>query len=486
VKNDAYILMTEQKFYTNLLKDFIFKPTTDQEHALKLLAKYLTDLENEQIFLLRGYAGTGKTTIISTLVKNLSKLRLKSSLNAPTGRAAKVMRNYTDKSANTIHKLIYYPKKNSKGNVDFVQKENKFRNTVFVIDEASMIPDFSAGEDLFSGNSLLDDLIEFVFSGENCRLILIGDAAQLPPVKAELSPALDQEILSRKYHVNVITAELTNVMRQELDSGILRNATQMRDQLEYDFYEDFKFNLSEQSDMVRLIDGHEIMEAISSAYDNDGHEETAIIVRSNKRANQYNQQIRQRILMREGEIAVGDFLMVVKNNYFWLKPTSEAGFIANGDIIEVEKIRGIYEIYGFRFAKIKAKMVDYPDMNAFETVIVLDTLEMNTPSLSYQDTQKLYQEVLKDYAEIKSKYKQFLQVKSNEFFNALQVKFSYAMTCHKSQGGQWNTVFIEQPYLPEGLDKNSMRWLYTACTRAKTKLYLIGFQNQFFETQVEI
>ncbi len=320
--------MNEQKLYTNLLKDFSFTPTSDQEHALRLLSKYLTHAENEQIFLLKGYAGTGKTTIISTVVKNLPKLRLKSALSAPTGRAAKVMRNYSGKNAQTIHKLIYFPKKNSKGNVDFVTKENKYRNTVFIIDEASMIPDFSAGEDLFSGNSLLDDLVEFVFSGHNCRLILIGDAAQLPPVKAELSPALDQEILKRKYHVDVSTAELTNVMRQQLDSGILKNATQMRDNLEYDFYEDFKFNLAEQNDMVRLIDGHEIMEAINSAYDNDGHEETAIIVRSNKRANQYNQQIRQRILMREGEIAVGDFLMVVKNNYYWLKDSINVGFIA--------------------------------------------------------------------------------------------------------------------------------------------------------------
>jgi len=478
--------MSPEKFYNYILKDFNFKPTADQDDALKRLSQYLTAEDNEQIFLLRGYAGTGKTTIISTIVKNLSKLRLKSSLNAPTGRAAKVMKNYAGKSAQTLHKLIYFPRKTSKGNVDFVQKENKFRNTVFIIDEASMIPDFSAGEDLFSGNSLLDDLIEFVFTGHNCRLILIGDSAQLPPVKAELSPALDQDILKRKYHTNVISAELTDVVRQKLDSGILRNATLMRDKLEIEFYDDFTFDLLEQQDMIRLIDGHEIMEAIHSAYDNDGHEETAIIVRSNKRANQYNQQIRQRILMREGEIAVGDFLMVVKNNYFWLKPTSEAGFIANGDIIEVEKIRGIFEIYGFRFAKIKAKMVDYPEMNAFETVVILDTLELNSPSLPFEDSQKLYQEVLKDYADIKSKYKQFLKVKNNAFFNALQVKFSYAMTCHKSQGGQWNTVFIEQPYMPEGLDKSSMRWLYTACTRAKTKLYLVGFQNQYFETQLEV
>jgi exodeoxyribonuclease-5 len=473
--------MNDNSLYKYLLKDFGYEPTTDQNDALKTLSKYLTDTDNEKIFLLKGYAGTGKTTIISTLVKNLPKLRLKASLMAPTGRAAKVMSNYSGKTAQTIHKCIYFPQKNSKGGVNFVQKDNKYRNTVFIIDEASMIPDFSSGEDLFSGNSLLDDLIEFVFSGENCRLILIGDTAQLPPVKADLSPALDEEILSRKYHIEVLKTELTNVVRQQLDSGILFNATEMRNGLQNDFPEQFKFKIQNQTDLIRLIDGYEIMDAINSAYDNDGHEETAIVVRSNKRANQYNQQIRQRILMREGEIAVGDFLMVVKNNYFWLKPSSEAGFIANGDIIEIKKVRGIYDLYGFRFAKIKAQMVDYPQMNAFETVILLDTLETNSPSLTFEDSQKLYQEVLKDYADIKSKYKQFLSVKKNEFFNALQVKFSYAMTCHKSQGGQWNTVFVEQPYLPEGLNENSLRWLYTACTRAKSKLYLIGFQNSFFD-----
>jgi exodeoxyribonuclease-5 len=477
--------MTKEKLFQLLIKDFGYTPTEDQNQALSDLSKYLVDENNEQIFLLKGYAGTGKTTIISTLVKNLSKLRLKASLMAPTGRAAKVMSNYSQRHAQTIHKCIYYPQKNSKGGVNFVQKDNKFRNTVFIIDEASMIPDFSSGDDLFSGNSLLDDLIEFVFSGENCRLILIGDTAQLPPVKAELSPALDEEILSRKYHTKVSPIEMTSVVRQELDSGILRNATEMRNGLKNEFVESFKFNLHHQNDLIRLIDGYEIMEAINSAYENDGHEETAIVVRSNKRANQYNQQIRQRILMREGEIAVGDFLMVVKNNYFWLKPNSEAGFIANGDIIEILKVRGIYELYGFRFAKIKAQMVDYPEMNAIETVILLDTLESNFPSLPFKESQKLYQEVMKDYADIKSKYKKFLKVKNNEFFNALQVKFSYAMTCHKSQGGQWNTVFVEQPYLPEGLDENSLRWLYTACTRAKSKLYLIGFQNNFFETQAE-
>src|SRR5699024_8918672 len=248
------------------------------------------------------------------------------------------------------------------------------------------------------------------------------------------------------------------------------------------FYDTFRFELSTAADVVRLVDGYEIMDAINDAYSNLGHEETAIIVRSNKRANQYNQQIRGRILFRESEIAAGDFLMVVKNNYFWLKPSTEAGFIANGDIVEVLEIFALKELYGFRFAEVKVQMVDYPKMKPFETVIMLDTLDLNGPSLSYEDSNKLYQEVMKDYAHEKSKYKKFMAVKNNHYFNALQVKFSYAITCHKSQGGQWNTVFVEQPFLPNGMDKDYLRWLYTACTRAQEKLYLIGFKEESFLT----
>ena len=356
---------------------------------------------------------------------------------------------------------------------------NKHRNTIFIVDEASMIPDTPSDTKSFDSSSLLDDLMSYVYSGHECKLLLIGDKAQLPPVKSDLSPALDENKLSLNYNKDVIGIELDEVVRQGQDSGILSNATELRAVLESNFYESFKFDLNGFTDSVRLIDGYEIMDAINDAYSADGYEETAIIVRSNKRANAYNQQIRQRILFNETELSSGDYLMVVKNNYFWLKPNTEAGFIANGDIIEVLEIFSIKELYGFRFAEVKLRMVDYPNMKPFETVLLLDTIDVESASLSYEESNRLYQEVSKDY-ENETKYKRFLGVKNNKFFNALQVKFSYAITCHKSQGGQWNTIFVEQPYLPNGMDRDYIRWLYTAITRAKEKLYLIGFKDDMF------
>ena len=309
----------------------------------------------------------------------------------------------------------------------------------------------------------------------------MGDVAQLPPVHLSLSPALNEETLKFNYSKKVPLITLNEVVRQAADSGILFNATLLRDQLEGDFFEAFKFSLASFKDIVRLIDGHEIQEAIEEAYATGGKEETAFIVRSNKRANQYNESIRNRILFLEHELAAGDYMMVVKNNYFWLDTTSEAGFIANGDIIEVLEIFAIKELYGFRFAEVKVRMVDYPNQKPFETTLLLDTIAAESPSLSYEDGNKLYQAVSEDYTSEKSNYKRFLGIKNNKYFNALQVKFSYAITCHKSQGGQWDTVFVEQPYLPNGIDKEYLRWLYTAITRAKKKLYLIGFKEDFFE-----
>lgn len=343
-----------------------------------------------------------------------------------------------------------------------------------------MIPDTPTDSKLFENGSLLDDLMQFVYSGHNCKLVLIGDTAQLPPVRLELSPALDQNTLTLNYNKEVVNLELDEVVRQKMDSGILANATLLREQLQTGFFEEFKFDVTPYKDIVRLIDGHEIQEAIDSSYAENGKEETAFIVRSNKRANLYNESIRSRILFLENELSVGDYMMVVKNNYFWLKPTSEAGFIANGDIIEVLEIFGFKNLYGFRFAEVKIKMVDYPNQKPFETVLLLDTVKAESPSLSYEDGNRLYQEVMKDYAHEKSKYRKFMGVKNNKYFNALQVKFSYAITCHKSQGGQWNTVFVEQPYLPNGIDKDYLRWLYTAVTRAKKQLFLIGFKSDFF------
>lgn len=472
--------ITANKFYNLLIKELGFSAKIKQDIALQQLAAYVVNPTPNSLFLLKGFAGTGKTTIISSLVKNLWKIKRAGILLAPTGRAAKVISLYSNQEAQTIHKKIYFPKKTSGAGVQFVLQPNKHKNAVFIVDEASMIPDEDQDSKLFENKGLLSDLIQYVDSGQNCQLIFIGDTAQLPPVKLDLSPALMEQSLGRDYDKEVIHIELDEVVRQSEESDILLNATRIREALAEEFYESFKFKLTEKADLVRLTDGDQILDAIQDSYDNLGHEDTSIIVRSNKRANQYNQQIRSRILFQEEEISSGDYLMVVKNNYFWIKPTSEAGFIANGDIVKVLEIFAIKELYGFRFAEVKVQMVDYPKMAPFETVVILDTLESNTPSLTYDDSNRLYQEVMKDYEDETSKYKKFLKVKNNKFFNALQIKFSYAMTCHKSQGGQWHTVFIEQPYLPNGIDKDYLRWLYTAVTRASNKLYLIGFKDDFF------
>ena len=471
--------MNSSNFYSILTRNFPFQPTYKQDIFFQQIAEFITNSNNDEIFVLKGYAGTGKTTVISTIVNNLAEINKKYVLLAPTGRAAKVIANYSHKPAFTIHKKIYFPKKNSGGGVSFTLQPNKHKNTFFIVDEASMISDVNQESMLYENGSLLDDLISYIYSGTNCKMILLGDTAQLPPVNLDISPALDIDTLSLHYNKEVKHIELDEVMRQEENSGILFNATELRDLLKDELFDTFKFNLKNFKDIVRLSDGYDIQDAINSAYSNYSIEDTAFIVRSNKRANQYNQQIRTKILDKESELSAGDYLMVVKNNYFWLKETDEAGFIANGDIIEVLQIFNIKELYGFKFANVKIRMVDYPNQKPFETVLLMDTIVSESPSLSYEESNKLYQEVMKDY-EGETKYKMFQKVKENEYFNALQVKFSYAITCHKSQGGQWNTVFIEHPYLPDGINRDYIRWLYTAITRAKDKLYLIGFKDDSF------
>lgn len=466
-------------FYQELHSKFPFSPTEKQVQLFNLLSSFIFTNDTNAILLLKGYAGTGKTTTISTFVNCLWKANKKAVLLAPTGRAAKVISVYAKRPAFTVHKKIYFPKKQKNGSVDFVLQPNKHTNTIFIVDEASMIPDRPQNSKLFENGSLLDDLISYVYSGHQCKLVLIGDTAQLPPVKLSLSPALEEDRLTYDYHKNVQNIELSEVTRQHENSGILANATVLRMLIQNDSI-NFKFDL-DFPDIVRLVDGYDIQDAITSCYDNDGVEDTAFIVRSNKRANQYNQQIRSKIRGQENEISTGDYVMVVKNNYFWLKDSSAAGFIANGDTCEVLRIKAIKELYGFRFAEVQVRMIDYPDQKPFDTVLLLDTLTSETPSLSYEESNRLYESVKEDYAHEKSKYKQLLAIKKNKYFNALQVKFSYAITCHKSQGGQWKTIFIEQPYLPEGPSKEYLRWLYTAVTRAQEKLYLIGFKDEYFE-----
>lgn len=465
-------------FYAQLKGSFPFSPTKKQDILLKLLSLFLFDTSKDGLFLLKGYAGTGKTTVISTFVNTLKFAGKKAVLLAPTGRAAKVISVYSKRPAFTIHKKIYFPKKQSNASVSFVLQPNKHTNTIFIVDEASMISDVGQYQNSLETTSLLDDLISYVYSGNNCKLLFVGDTAQLPPVKLNISPALDSNILTHQYFKEVKEIELDEVMRQHEDSGILWNATLLRSLIGEDG-NSFQFHLK-FPDIVRLEDGYDIEDAIVNAYNSNGVEDTALIVRSNKRANDYNQQIRMQIRGQENTISAGDYIMVVKNNYFWLEETSQAGFIANGDICEVLRISSTKEIYGFSFAEVTLRMIDYPTMIPFETVLLLDTLISESPSLTFEESNKLYHAVKEDYADEPSKYKQLLAIKKNPYFNALQIKFSYAITCHKSQGGQWKTVFVEQPYLPEGVSKEYYRWLYTAITRAQEKLYLIGFKDEFF------
>ena len=473
------MIKNASEFYRQLIASFSFEPTYTQNILLLKLSEFIYSNNKSGLFLLRGYAGTGKTTTISTLVKELWRTGNKSVMLAPTGRAAKVISNYAGKQAFTIHKKIYHPRKSKNGGVHFVKQVNKHTNTFFIVDEASMISDASNNSKMFDSTSLLDDLMSYVYSGVGCKLIFVGDTAQLPPVKMNVSPALDASKLSFEFQKDVIEIELDEVTRQNEGSGILINATELRMIVSNDGGSNFRFQLG-YPDIIRLTDGYDIQDAITLAYDHDGVEDTAFVVRSNKRANQYNDQIRREIRGQENEISTGDFIMVVKNNYYWLSDSSEAGFIANGDICEILEIRSIKELYGFRFADVKIRMIDYKTQQPFEAVVMLDVLTSETPSLSYEESNKLYQEVAKDFEDEKSNYKKLLAIKKNKYFNALQIKFSYAMTCHKSQGGQWKTVFIEQPYLPEGPGKEYYRWLYTAMTRAQEKLYLIGFPDDYF------
>lgn len=469
--------MNKQEFYSELVKNAPFELTYRQDSFLQKIAGFLTNNISDEIFVLQGYAGTGKTTLLSLVVNHLQLISKKSVMLAPTGRAAKVIANYSQLPAYTIHKRIYFPQKSG----GFKLQPNKFKNTIFIVDEASMISDVSTDTSLYPNGSLLDDLIHYVYTGENCKLILIGDTAQLPPVGMDESPALQPDYLRLNFPVEVGTMELNEVVRQEEDSGILYNATELRSLIEEDFFEFFQFEVNHFKDIQRLIAGDDILDAIHDAYSKKGVEDTIFIVRSNKRANLYNQQIRYRILDRESELSAGDLVMVVKNNYFWLKESKITDFIANGDVLEILRIYKNIELYGFRFASVLVRMIDYPDLEPFETIVLLDTLTADAPALTYEQNNKLYEEVAKDYEDESTAYKKMQKIKNNEYFNALQIKFAYAITCHKAQGGQWDTVFVEQPYLPEGLTKDAVKWIYTALTRAQRKAYLIGFDKQYFE-----
>ena len=464
--------MNSIEFNKILLRNFKLEPTNDQSLAIESLSDFLFNKTKVSVFLLKGYAGTGKTTLMKTLVDNLHFNKMNFCLLAPTGRAAKVLSKYTKRKASTIHKKIYYSKVDKSGNFKSTLKTNKIKNTVFIIDEASMISDFSNSNDLFKKKSILNDIIDFADFKTNSKLIFIGDTAQLPPVNQTISPALDSQFLQKTYNLKINEYEISDVVRQTEESGILFNATLIRNSI---INSDLEFKFKKFNDIISLSDGFEIQESIENSFNDIGRENSIIIVRSNKRANQYNQQIRKTILSHDHKVCSGDLLMITKNNYFWTSSDSEIPFLANGDIIEILEIHRIRELYGFEFAEVKIKMVDYNNQPPFDTIIILNTLDSDLPSLSFEQSNLLYHEIQKDYLNIKSKYKRFLKTKENPFFNALHVKFSYAITCHKAQGGQWPVVFIEKPFLKDGPDIDYMRWLYTAVTRAESKLFLIGF-----------
>ncbi|KPK86943.1 MAG: ATP-dependent endonuclease [Bacteroides sp. SM23_62_1] len=461
-----------------LTENFDYEPTESQRRLISSLSAFITSQEQKQALVVRGYAGTGKTTLVSSLVKSLDWCNLRYVLLAPTGRAAKVLSAYSRRPAFTIHKKIYIQKSVREGMGIFALERNLHSNTFFIVDEASMITNQAQEFNIFGSGRLLNDLLDYVYNDKNCRLILIGDTAQLPPVGLDISPALDRNILEQ-YGLKVSECYLTDVIRQSLDSGILFNATGIREILDRQVFDFPVFTLKGYKDIIPLS-GSDLIEELGRAYDQYGLDGAIVVTRSNKRANKYNQGIRNQILGREEDIAQGDFLMVVKNNYFWLDENQMTDFIANGDIAEIVRIHKYQEFYGFRFADVTLRFPDYQNMTT-TCKIMLDTINIEAAALGQQESKALYQAILEDFPDIKSKRKQYEKVRDHPFFNALQIKFAYAVTCHKAQGGQWEAVFIDQGYITdEIMNLEYLRWLYTAFTRATKKLYLVNFASKYF------
>ena len=473
-------MLSRSELYGKLVQSFGFEPTDGQAIVMYHLSAFLLSQKENPTYVLRGYAGTGKTSLVKTLVRTLPYIGMKYVLMAPTGRAAKVLSSYTGQNASTIHRRIFQAMTFPDGSIRIARAENKFKNTLFIVDEASMIGE----QKEFGGSSLLDDLLGYVFSGENCRLLLIGDTAQLPPVGSNESPALDCEYLKSEFPITAATYELTEVKRQALESGILYNATDVRQLLSQNLYEYSLplFHLQGFDD-IQKIEPETFEEMLHNAFANMSDNEAVIICKSNKRANMFNQAIRGRILNIEGEMATGDKLMVVKNNYYWTEGNPDINFIANGDMAEIRKIKHFDEMYGFRFADVELSFTDYPDAPNLEAKILLDTLNSNSPSLTEEENKRLFSAIEEDYMDIPNRRERYKEMKKNPWFNALQVKFAYALTCHKTQGGQWTSVFIDSSLnQKETLEVEDLRWLYTALTRAQERVCFVNFKEEFFES----
>jgi tRNA A37 threonylcarbamoyladenosine biosynthesis protein TsaE len=458
-----------------ILRKFEHKPTKDQESFFRLLDSFLDTKKRRSAILLKGYAGTGKTTLLHSLVATLPLFNFKSLLLAPTGRAAKVMSHYTGKSAFTIHKIMFKPEANQEtGAIAFKLQKNYSKNTVFVIDEASMLSTVSE----YGKKPLLDQIVDFVFSEETNRLLIIGDDAQLPPVGQQVSNSLDASYLKSKFRLNLEYVTLREVIRQQSDSGILHNATGLRNELLSEKGK-VKFEIARFKDTFRMT-SERLEDGLRYAYDKYGTEDTMVICRSNKSAVQYNRYIRSAVFYYENELEVGDILMISRNNYFYLDDDSPTTFLANGDFVEIMRVIKFEELYDYRFANLELRLLDYPNA-PFEAKIILDTLYQETPAMTQADQTALYNKVAEDYQDLADPKERIKAIKNDPYLNALQVKYAYALTCHKSQGGQWKAVFVDQGYLKEEMVNNEyIRWLYTAITRASDQLFLLNFHEKFF------
>ena len=469
--------MIQDELVYQILQDFGFEPTQDQRNALHIFARFMTDRSENAAMILRGSAGTGKTSLAGAIVRAVNRLRIKVSLLAPTGRAAKVFSLNAGLAASTIHRKIYREKAFNGADGQFQLNNNMFRDMLFMVDEASMIS-LSQSNTTFGSGRLLDDLVQYVYSsGANCRLLLIGDKAQLPPVGEQESPALRADVL-KAYGLQVYECDLNEVLRQSQHSGILWNATAIRKMITYNTATQLpQIHLKGFAD-ISIVQGNELIESLASSYSAVGMDETMVITRSNKRANIFNQGIRNTILGREEELTTGDLVMVVKNKYLEKDRSTDLSFIANGDHAVVRRVRNIRELYGFRFADVALEFPDYNNTE-LDTVVVLDTLTTEAPALTHEQNDKLFQSVMEDYADVPRKADRMKQLREDEYFNAMQIKFGYAVTCHKAQGGQWAHIYLDQGYMTdEMLTPDYIHWLYTAFTRATEHLYLVNWSQK--------
>lgn len=470
--------MINDYLVSRICAHFPFQPTGEQQVTLEKLAAFLLSPASDALFLLGGYAGTGKTSLVGALVKTLDELGQKVILLAPTGRAAKVFASYAERSASTIHRKIY--RQTSFAGEGYGLNDNLHTHTLFLVDEASMIANDAWAGRGFGTGRLLDDLIHYVYSGEGCRILLMGDEAQLPPVGEEHSPALSPRVLGG-YGLDLVESKLTQVVRQADRSGILWNATRLRELMAEDgVISQPRIKLKGFAD-IRVVSGSDLIDALETCYGQDGVEETTIVCRSNKQANAYNNGIRSKVLWMDDELSGGDLLMVAKNNYAWASAGENADFIANGEMAMVRRVRRVHDMHGFRFAEATLRFPDRGDED-FVGLVLLDTLYSDSPSLSQADSERLFAAVLEDYVDEPSRRERMKKVKTDVYYNALQVKYAYAITCHKAQGGQWKNVFVDQGYVaPEQLTPDFYRWLYTAFTRATDVLYLINYPEELTE-----